>query len=140
MKKITDEIRLQICQFVIYEIEDNLLSFRKAVIKAKNEFDEYQFGQTTVFGWFDKLNIIEHYARAMEIRQDALFEEILELSDGNNDDLDDPIKVSRNRLQIDARKWALSKMAPKKYGDKVDVTTGGDKIESVSLMDLVKFK
>jgi hypothetical protein len=25
------------------------------------------------------------------------------------------------RLQVDARKWAASKLAPKKYGDKLDI-------------------
>ncbi|WP_203228812.1 hypothetical protein, partial [Flavobacterium sp. LMO6] len=39
--------------------------------------------------------------------------------------------VQRNRLQIDARKWALSKMLPKKFGDKTDITSGGEKIQNM---------
>jgi hypothetical protein len=45
-------------------------------------------------------------------------------------------QVERSKLQIDARKWYLSKIAPKRYGDKVEhevsvvkkyrVTLGGD--------------
>ena len=38
--------------------------------------------------------------------------------------------IQRDRLRVDARKWALSKMNPKKYGDKVDVTSGGEKINN----------
>jgi hypothetical protein len=36
--------------------------------------------------------------------------------------------VERSRLQIDSRKWLLSKLAPKKYGERLDVNanvTGG---------------
>jgi hypothetical protein len=38
--------------------------------------------------------------------------------------------IQRNKLQIDARKWMLGKMQPKKYGDKLDVTTDGDKLQN----------
>lgn len=81
------------------------------------------------------------YARAMEIRSEVLFDEILEISDEANADLDigDDGKlrvigeaVQRSKLKIEARKWALSKMQPKKYGDKIDHTSGGDKIENMA--------
>jgi hypothetical protein len=32
------------------------------------------------------------------------------------------------RLKIDTFKWQLGKMKPKVYGEKLDVTSGGDKI------------
>jgi hypothetical protein len=32
--------------------------------------------------------------------------------------------VARARLRVDTRKWAMSKLAPKKYGDRI--THGGD--------------
>lgn len=79
----------------------------------------------------------KQYARAMSIRAEAMFDEIIEISDESNADLDigDDGKlrivgeaVQRSRLKIDARKWALSKMNPKKYGDKVDVTSDGEKV------------
>jgi hypothetical protein len=34
--------------------------------------------------------------------------------------------VQRSRLRLDARKWALSKMAPKKYGDKLELGGTGE--------------
>ena len=34
-------------------------------------------------------------------------------------------KVQQNRLRVEARKWIASKLKPKKYGEKVDVTTDG---------------
>ena len=41
----------------------------------------------------------------------------------------DPLMVNAAvqalRVQIDSLKWVLSKIAPKKYGDKLDVTSNG---------------
>lgn len=80
----------------------------------------------------------KQYARAMSVRSDMLFDEILEISDESNADLDitddGKIKiigeaVQNSRLRVDARKWALSKMNPKKYGDKIDVTSDNEKLE-----------
>jgi len=82
------------------------------------------------------------YVRAREKRAETIFEQILQIADYNGSDLmgmDDNGKpiinndvIQRNRLQIDARKWMLGKMQPKKYGDKLDVTSDGDKIQNVN--------
>lgn len=78
----------------------------------------------------------DQYARAMsEDRPAAIFEEILEIADNASDDLifiaekgedGESAKpainhsvINRARLQIDARKWCLGRMNPKKYGDKI---------------------
>jgi len=37
----------------------------------------------------------------------------------------DPGWVQYQRLRVDTRKWALSKKAPKKYGEKVDMAVSG---------------
>ncbi len=50
----------------------------------------------------------------MERRADAIFDEIVDISDG-----DPEADTARDRLRIDARKWVVPKMLPKKYGDKV---------------------
>ena len=81
----------------------------------------------------------KQYARATNIRADLLFDEIIDISDNQGNDIIevDGIEttnhnaIQRNRLQIDARKWVLSKMNPKKYGEKseIDLTTGGEKIK-----------
>jgi hypothetical protein len=74
------------------------------------------------------------YARARDERADKIFEEILEIADDSSKDTiitDNGIVlnnefVQRSKLKIDARKWYLSKMLPKKYGDKVENTIVGD--------------
>ena len=90
--------------------------------------------------------LADQYARAKEIGLDAMAEEILEISDdGSNDWMERTGKdgesvgwalngehVQRSKLRVDARKWLLSKMAPRKYGDRVQQEiSGGDKPVSV---------
>ena len=83
----------------------------------------------------------KHYAYATEARAEMIFEDILKIADDNSDDEivnEDGLPIinhdviNRARLKIDARKWMLSKMIPKKYGDKIDHTTDGEKINSIS--------
>lgn len=75
----------------------------------------------------------KQYARACELRADILFEEILEISnttiEGKVIETDESGRtkekigdmLGHRRLQIDARKWMLGKLNPKKYGDKLEV-------------------
>lgn len=84
---------------------------------------------STVFLWLTKHpEFSEQYARAREAQADTMAEDILEIADdGRNDwvktqeggDAYNGDHVQRSKLRVDARKWLMSKMAPKKYGDKV---------------------
>jgi hypothetical protein len=78
----------------------------------------------------------EQYAQAMHVRSELLFEETLDIADnGSNDWMEnkDPNNAGykfngehfqRSRLRVDTRKWYLSKLNPKKFGDRVqnDIT------------------
>jgi hypothetical protein len=55
----------------------------------------------------------EQYARAREDLQEFWAEDILSVSD------DPTITSDQKRIMVDSRKWLLSKLAPKKYGDKL---------------------
>ena len=88
-----------------------------------------------------------NYAGACDERADAIFEEILEIADESQNDiktLEDGRKVTdtevvqRSRVRIDARKWVLGRMKPKKYGDKLDVTTKGEELKSTTIINLGK--
>lgn len=82
----------------------------------------------------------KRYARACTDRADAIFEEIFDIADDNRGDMkiifdrngnaietEDKEFTSRARLRIDARKWALAKMNPKKYGDKLELSGDEDR-------------
>lgn len=61
------------------------------------------------------------YARAREAQAHVYAADIVDISD------DDALAPDDRRVRIDARKWAASKLAPKKYGDKiVNEHTGKD--------------
>lgn len=69
------------------------------------------------------------YAQAREDQADFYAEQIIEIADdGLNDTyLDDEGNtivdhdvIARSKLRVDARKWVASKLAPKKYGDKIN--------------------
>lgn len=71
------------------------------------------------------------YARAKELYAESVFEDIILIADGTDEDVltdEDGIPqtnyniIQRDRLRIDARKWHLSKLNPKKYGEKMDLT------------------
>lgn len=79
---------------------------------------------------------IEQYARAREAQADKFADDIISIADDGKSDtyIDDDGNVrtdqeviARSRLRVDARKWLASKMAPKKYGDKITSEhTGAD--------------
>lgn len=66
----------------------------------------------------------EQYARARQAGDDAMAEDIQEISDRADLDPND------KKVRIDARKWLLAKRQPRKYGDKIDVTSGGEKLQT----------
>lgn len=60
------------------------------------------------------------YMHAREARADRIAREIFEIAD--NAPTRDPAAVNKARLQVDARKWYLSKILPEKYGDHIELT------------------
>ena len=84
----------------------------------------------TFYQWIDKdKELAERYARACEFRADAIFEEILQIADETSNDtiIDEKGRekqnsewVNRSRLRVDARKWIVAKLHPKKYGDRIE--------------------
>lgn len=75
------------------------------------------------------------YARAREAQMELMAEEILQIADdGRNDTQTDDEgneivnydNVQRAKLRVDSRKWLMSKLAWKRYGDKQQVEHSGE--------------
>lgn len=64
------------------------------------------------------------YLIAKDIGMERRAQEIEEIAD-TKIARGDMSAVAKQRLRIDTRKWLLSKLVPKRYGDKVDVNHGG---------------
>jgi len=85
----------------------------------------------TFYKWLDKSDTkVKQYARACEKRAEAIFEDILQIADDQENDVykDEEGRefvnhnvINRARLRVDSRKWILSKLNPKKYSDKIQV-------------------
>ena len=87
----------------------------------------------------DLHGLAARYARARELQFEAWADEIKELADvvqigtRTKEDAEGNVEtwtgdmIERAKLQIDARKWLLGKLHPKKYGDtsQTEVTVGG---------------
>lgn len=116
---------------------------------------------STIMAWLDgaRPEFSEQYARAREAQADKMAEDIIAIADeectmiraskhgldGDDDGMQevvfDTTAVARNRLRVDARKWLASKLAPKKYGDKIQnehTGAGGGAIEVKSTVTLVR--
>lgn len=99
----------------------------RTVCKQKDMPDK-----STVFDWLAKnKGFADQYAQAKAESADALFEETIDIADDarnvivGGEDRADNARVQVERLRVDTRKWMMSKMKPKKYGEKIDHTTNG---------------
>ena len=100
--------------------------------------DEGMPDQSTVWRWA-KANeeVSQALAHAREVGEEAIAADCLNIADDNGKDMrvlaegvmvKDPDVVQRAKLRIETRLKLLAIWNPKKYGSKVDVTSGGDKI------------
>ena len=104
--------------------------------------DEDMPSRDAVFDWIEKFpEFSDQYAKARDVGIDNMADECLTIADdGTNDWVEKFDKdgasagymlntehVQRSRLRVDTRKWYLSKLAPKRYGERLEVTGAGGK-------------
>lgn len=124
----TPELGLAICELIADG--ESLRSICKAEDKP---------GKSTVLRWLleeDKKDFRDQYARARELQAESHVDDIIDIADdGSNDwmekkNADGAVigwqengeHLQRSKLRIEARKWKASKLAAKKYGDKLALT------------------
>lgn len=75
---------------------------------------------SAVIKWLVNPELSQQYTQAREIGYQLMADDILLISDTSvvGDEGDN---VARSRLQVDSRKWLLSKALPKIYGDKTSI-------------------
>lgn len=77
--------------------------------------------QPTIYKWLAAHpSFVEKYTRAREQQADVYSQEIVDIADNAT-----PEDYMVAKLRMDGRKWAASKLAPKKYGDKVQSELSG---------------
>jgi len=86
--------------------------------------------RSTIHEWLldeEKKEFSDNYELAVNVRTENMFDDIEDIASNKGE-------VQRDRLRVDVRKWYLSKVLPKKYGDKMDLTSGGEKIKGNTII------
>ena len=110
-------------------------SLRTALSKVK-------LSSQTFFIWIREDEIMsKQYAQATVERAELMFEDMLDIADkapkltntkfGTTVDTGD---IQHKRVKIDTRKWALSKMNPKKYGNIPDGSDESDNEITITIV------
>lgn len=131
-EKYTPELGEKVAEY----IATTSLGLKRICKKLKEDGVEVSY--STVRDW---ISDNEHpfanlYTRAKAKQKEHLAEELLDIADDGSNDLmlltnakgeqyeqENKEVTSRSKLRVEARKWLLSKLDPKKYGDKLDLTS-----------------
>lgn len=103
--------------------------------------------KSTIFRWLSDNNkedwasgFRDQYARAKQEAADAKYEDLEEVADDailaayRADPKAANAVVQAHKLKADNLKWQMSKMKPKKYGEKLDLTSDGKRIEQTPVI------
>ena len=140
--KEAQEERERKFNLIIQEIETKAQSLTKATKKIglnKKTFDDMIQKNP---------QLLNQYVRATECRADLIAERMVRNSHNRANDFytdsegnlkPNPVAVQRDRLILDTDKWLLSKLMPKKYGDRLtldgEVKTGAPlTIENINMI------
>jgi predicted HTH domain antitoxin len=140
--KEAQDIREKKFNLIIQDIQNKGIGLNKAAKK-------HGLNPNTFFNMVEKDSLLlKQYTRALELKADVIAERIIRNSHNRANDFytdsegnvkPNPVAVQRDRLMLDADKWLLSKIAPKKYGDKLtldgEVKTGNPlTIENINVI------
>lgn len=117
------------------ELADEICAKLATGISARTVLtEEHMPSMNTFWRWIrEDATFREQYARAKEEAAEAIAEDMFDIADdGRNDYMDivvggqtrtvvDNEALGRSKLRVDTRKWYLSKIMPKKYGDHLKI-------------------
>jgi|SRR6478609_3552762 len=121
----------------IFDTIENGKSLRFALLQIP-------LSSKTFYEWIDNdEDKVKQYARVTELRAEALLDEMFDIVDETSHDTITTDKgeipngewMQRSRLRYDARKWLVSKLNPKKYGDKIQQELTGETKVIISFED-----
>lgn len=116
--------------------------------------DEGTPNKSTVLEWIldgNHKEFADQYAKAREIQAELLADEIFDISDDSTNDyverqnsngesytVVDHEAIGRSRLRVDSRKWYLSKVLPKKFGERSTTELTGPGGSALAVQFVVK--
>lgn len=122
------EYNFEMCQTICEEVANGFNI--KTVLKSKNEYPDF----STWCRWKRNNEELRNlYVNAMQDKAESEIEEI----DYIRDQLKaGEIEPSAANVLIQTGKWLSSKFYPKMFGDKIDLTSGGEKLPQVTIFQL----
>ena len=114
------------------EILNNIFNIIESGKSLRFALSQIPLSSSTFFIWIEEdPEKSKHYAYVTDIRTELKFESIeQDYSEEPQRDAEtgriDSAWVQLQRLKIDAKKWELSKLKPKKYGDKIQQEHSGE--------------
>ena len=122
------ERKAELCDAVIDGMQGGLSCFKAC--KAAG------VSHSTFLMWVgDDAELANKYTRAREDLLERMASDLIDIADrpvGSTDSgATDSGAVADKKVQIDTRKWLLSKLAPKKYGEKLEVS--GDAANPIAI-------
>jgi len=79
---------------------------------------------------------VDQYAHAREAGLLTWADEILEIAD-DSADLESGPAVQAARLRVDSRKWLLSKLMPKQFGDRLGIEGPGGEAVQINVISAI---
>ena len=114
------------------EILNNIFNIIESGKSLRFALSQIPLSSSTFFIWIEEdPEKSKHYAYVTDIRTELKFESIeQDYSEEPQRDAEtgriDSAWVQLQRLKIDSKKWELSKLNPKKYGDKIQQEHSGE--------------
>ena len=103
------------------EVAENVLSLMREGLSLRKACQQIGVTKTTFLRWVESVDgLADQYTRARDQMLDVQAEELEEIGDQAANAVT-AVEVAGLRLKADNRKWLLSKLAPKRYGDKIEI-------------------
>lgn len=144
MKKIENKGKTKKGDIKREELARQVFELMRGGLSALKSCKKVGIDHSTLAAWLnDDEKLANEYARARADLLDKIAEEIMELSDAmvgrlSNTGGYDHAEIQKQKLQIDTRKWLLSKLAPKKFGDKLEISGDKENPLAVERIDATK--
>jgi hypothetical protein len=102
----------------------------KAVLDSSDHYPDY----STWCNWKrDNQELFDLYTKAIQDKAEMV---TFEINQTMQDMRDGIIEAPVGRILIDTLKWYASKFYPRMFGERVDITTDGDKINQAAAINL----
>jgi hypothetical protein len=114
---------LDYCEELVDDICDQISNSSKGIHRLIEENPHWP-GYSTIFAWLldpKKADFQDKYQKAKIAQACFLAQETIQIADEAK-----PSNAVVAALRIKARHWAASRMAPKDWGDKMDLTSSGE--------------